>query len=444
MPRKLYQHQKETLKALIEEPRTADWSDPGTGKTAVALSLVKRRNATTLVVCPKTLMETAWVADAHLFYPELVVLCSYAPHKEVLFQQHANIFVINVDGAVWLAKQPAKFFRKFDMLIMDESSMLKHHTSQRSRAMNKVKKYFPYRHAMSGTPTANGITDIWHQVYLLDDGERLGKSFYHFQQSTCKPVQTGPLPQHRKWVEKPGSIEAVAGRLSDISVRNRFDDVVDIPKNVMRYIRFSLNKQNMASYQAMREDSILEYKEGNVNAVNAAVRRGKLLQIASGAVYDERGKAKVMATDRYELVAELVKAREHSLIFFLWAHQRDQIIKKLGKKLKYAVIDGSVTSNKKRTQIINDFEAGEYQTLLLHPASAGHGITLVRATATIWPSPTDNYEFWEQANRRMVRTGQKHRTETILVTAKETLEENVYDRMQHKKGNMGTLLELLE
>ena len=297
---------------------------------------------------------------------------------------------------------------------------------------------------MSGTPATNGITDIWHQVFLLDDGAKLGKSFYHFREVVSTPVQVGPLPQHRKWVEKPGIAETIGGLIADMSVRNKFEDVVEIPKTRTRYIHFNLNKQNQDAYDKMKEDAILEFKDGDVNAVNAAVLRGKLLQIASGAVYDELGNVKVMATDRYELVAELIKERDHSLMFFLWSHQKEEIIKKLGKEVTYAVIDGTVTSNTKRTEIIREYEAGNFQTLLLHPASAAHGITLVRASTTIWPSPTDNLEFWEQAYRRMVRTGQKQKTETILITARNTLEETVYKRLQAKKANMNDLLELLE
>ena len=138
----LFKHQKTSVKKLLPLERTADWSDPGTGKTLVTLELIRQRKLTALVVCPKTLMEVAWIDDAAKFTPELVVIPSYAPHKEELFNIKANIFVINVDAAVWLSKRPRSFFAKFDMLVLDESSKFKHHTSKRSRALNKIKRHF--------------------------------------------------------------------------------------------------------------------------------------------------------------------------------------------------------------------------------------------------------------------------------------------------------------
>jgi len=198
----------------------------------------------------------------------------------------------------------------------------------------------------------------------------------------------------------------------------------------------------MKQYLQFEKTALLELEEGDVTAVNAAVLANKLLQIASGAVYDGDGDYHLIDSGRYELVVDLAAERKHSLVFFLWTHQRDMLCDAAKGRLdNFAVIDGSVPA-KERTHIVRAYQVGEYQTLFCHPASAAHGLTLTRGTAAIWASPTYNLEWWKQANHRIFRAGQKNRTETILVTAPDTIEERVYEALSGKKKRMVSLLEI--
>ena len=444
---KHFKNQKQSLEKFTPLSRTFDMSDPGTGKTRVALDLfVARKNSRAIVIAPLTLMETAWCDDAVKYQPHLVVIPAYLKDREQVFKTNADIIVVNTDATKWLTKQKPAFFRGFDTLIIDESSYFKHRTSARSKALAKIRHHFKYRHAMSGTPMTNVITDIWHQVFLIDDGKRLGTSFFHFRHSTCTPIQVGPAREHVKWEDKPGAAEAVASLLSDISVRHIFEECIDIPKTFWRTVHFTLPPKLRRIYEQFKHDAIIELEEGTVTAVHQAALRTKLLQIASGAVYDREAVKQLLSSARYELTAELVAKRKHSIIFFQWTHQRDELIKELEKKevTRYAVIDGSVRDPRKRAQIVRDYEAGAYQTLLLHPKSAAHGTTLVRASAVIWPSPTSDLEWWIQGFRRVLRAGQTKKTEVIMVSARDTIEDKLYASRNKKDLRQTSFLEILK
>jgi len=188
----------------------------------------------------------------------------------------------------------------------------------------------------------------------------------------------------------------------------------------------------------------VQLKSGQVTAVNAAALSTKLLQIASGAVYDEHGNYHVISNDRYELVADLIEARKNTVVFFLWTHQRDLLIEEMKKrKLTYMVIDGSVT-DKQRAENVQMYEAGMFRTCFLHPKSAAHGLTLVRGKATIWPSPTHDLAWWLQGNARIARKGQVDETETISVLGQGTYEEKVFSRMGDKNVKLIDLLRSIE
>jgi SNF2 family DNA or RNA helicase len=248
-----------------------------------------------------------------------------------------------------------------------------------------------------------------------------------------------------KWVDRPGIESTVATMIRDITIRHKFEDCVDIPENHKYAVPFRLGKKHMAAYQDMADFQILQLKKEKttVTAVNGAVVASKLLQIASGATYNDDGAYSLIDSERYDLILDLVEARKHSIVFFTWTHQRDELIKEATKRgLAHAVYDGG-TQDKQRTQIVKDYQAGEYRVLFAHPQSAGHGLTLTKGTATIWASPTYNLEHFLQGLKRVHRIGQTEKTETIVVVAQGTIDEVVWQALQDKSVKMVDLLENL-
>jgi len=237
--------------------------------------------------------------------------------------------------------------------------------------------------------------------------------------------------------------EAVADMLSDISIRHVFEECTDIPENHVYTMPFALSAKHRRAYEILREHAILELGSGGVSAFNAGVLANKLLQMASGAVYDDAGLVQLYDTARYELVIDLAVQREQCVIAFNWTHQRDNLVALAeARGIKYALIDGTVSS-KKREEAVRLFQAGFIKIIFAHPASAAHGLTLTRGTTTIWTSPIYNAEHYTQFNKRIYRIGQKKRSETLLVIAEDTIDAEVAKRLMGKVEKMTDLLEML-
>lgn len=441
-------HQTVSIKHNEKSDIVFDCSDPGTGKTFVRIaSFAKRRKkggGAMLVLAPRSLLRSVWVNDIKKFAPQLKVSVADAANRAAAFAEDADVYVTNVDAVKFLALQKPAFFKRFSELVVDESTAYKHHTSQRSKAAAKIAKHFKYRCCMTGTPNSNTITDVWHQVQILDDGKRLGFSFYKFRDAVCIPHQVGRTAQAIRWEDKEGAEEVVFGLLSDIVMRHKFEDCVDIPANHRYAIEYDLTPKQLKAYFELEATQVLSLggKQPAMLAINAAAVATKLLQVASGAVYDGMGGYQVIDTSRYEMVLGLVQQRKHSLVFFLWKHQRDALIAEAEKRgITFAVIDGS-TSDRDRDEIVIGYQAGVYQTVFAHPKSAAHGLTLTKGTATIWSSPTYDLEIFEQGSKRQHRMGQQNKTETIVIVARNTIEEKVYDMLLQKGARMTNLLDL--
>lgn len=456
-------HQKESLKFMEKRPRVFDMSDPGTGKTGVQILDFERRHKKSrkalLVLCPKSLMKAAWANDIKKFAPTLKVGIAWAKNRQQALTDSADVYILNHDGVRDLLKFKPAFWQKFEVLVIDESTAFKHHTSARSRAVAKIVKHFKVRRMMCGTPDPNGICDLWHQFFLVDDGKRLGKHFQAFRSAACVAVLQGkpqwvaeknrdgsvkrdpetgdPIMKELtrvSWVDKKGIETVVAGLVSDITIRHVFEECVDIPKNHAYVREFDLTPAHMKKYKQLERDSIADYGDGRtVTAVHAASLRGKLLQVASGAVYNDDGDGaySTIESERYELTLDIVEERKHSIVFYLWKHQLELMIKGCeARGISYVVW------NPDRPEIEQEYQAGFYQVLFAHPKSAAHGLTLTRGTATIWPSPTDNLEWYIQGNKRIYRIGQKFKSETIVIVGKGTVDEKAWLNCSTKNKNM--------
>jgi len=473
---KPFAHQAKSLKHSASTPLVYDCSDPGTGKTFVRIKAFEARkragssskHGCMLVLAPKNLLRNVWLNDCKKFAPSLKVAVSTAGKHESVFAEDADVYVTNTDAVKWLAKQPKKFFERFSELVIDESTAYKHHSSQRSRAVANISKFFEYKCCMTGTPNGRSITDVWHQIYILDGGKRLGPSFFAFRNTVCEAKQVGRNENAIQWTDKVGAEEAVFGLLSDIVIRHKFEDCVDIPANHQYSISYELGKLHRKAYDEMLDTCMLEIHGSLeeralarmrattvaelrakakvapkvITAMHAGVLAQKLMQVASGAVYETPDKYHVLDTGRYEMILDLIEARQHSLTFFYWKHQRDMLCAEAEKRgITFAVIDGS-TPESEREDIVARYQRGLYTTIFAHPKSAAHGLTLTKGTATIWPSPTYDLELFKQGSKRQHRMGQTKKTETILVTAENTIEEKVYKILADKDARMSNLLDL--
>lgn len=390
-------------------------------------------------------MQSAWAADIEKFTPQLSYSLAYAEQRAEAFALKTDVVIINIDGVKWLLDNP-KVLKGFDHLVIDEITGYKHASSQRSKAMAKIRKAFKRRYGMTGTPNPNSVTELWHQMLIIDNGVRLGMNFHRFRAAVQTPTQIGPSSNHLKWEDRPGVELAVHKMVEDITIRHLFEEVMThVPANHRDTKMFELSKKALAAYSRMENEALLVLQDATISAPHAMTVRNKLLQIASGAVYNgnEDSAYSVIDTKRYALIADLVEEREHSVVFFNWRHQRELLEKEFkARKITYAFIDGSVPQ-RKRDEIVVAYQAGHYQTLLLHPRTGAHGLTLTRGTTTILSSPIYEADLLKQAIHRIYRGAQDKVTNTIMVCAERTVEELVYERLFSKEERMNNLLEML-
>lgn len=437
---KPFEHQATTTQFILDNPRVLITSDPGTGKTRSVLdAYAQRREGKLLVLAPLSILAASWGDDCTKFQPGLTYAVAYARNRAEAFKADVDIVITNHDAVKWLMKNK-QYLDGFDTLCIDEFTAFKNKDSQRSKAAARLAEHFEYRIAMSGTPNSNTILDIWHPALLVDDGERLGKRFYGFRGAVCTPQFNGFA---NVWVDKPEAQEMVAAAIKDINVRYTLEDCIDMPEQSVNTMYVDLPPKILQQYNTLAEDSVLYTGKGTINAIHAGAKVKKLLQLCTGAVYDDHGSSLMVHDARYQLVMDLIQARDHSLVAFNWRHEREKLTELSEKAgIKYDFIDGT-TPAKKRKDIVDRMQAGQLQVVFAHPQSAGHGLTLTRATSVIWASPTYNAEHYQQFNRRIYRAGQTKKTEVIQIAARDTWEPDVYEKLQDKLGRMEDLLTVL-
>ena len=436
---KPFEHQVVTTKFIMDNDRCLITSDPGTAKTRSALDAIKNRESRTLVLAPLSILEASWADDIAKFTPELTYSIAYAKNREAAFAGNERVVITNHDAVKWISKN-IHVLNDFDTLIIDEFTAFKNKDSQRSKALLKLANQFTYRIAMSGTPNSNGILDLWHPTKIIDDGERLGRAFYSFRQSVCTPKWNGFA---NEWTQKDDAEEVVAAALSDINIRYTLEECIDMPPQTVSTMYVTLPKKIMQQYQQLSNDSVLYTGRATINAINAGAKIKKLLQLCTGAVYDEHGDTQQIHKARYELVMQLVQERKQSLVAFNWKHEQRCLVEladKLG--IKHATISGETPVNK-RKEVVDRLQAGQVQVVFCHPQSAGHGLTMTKAKTVIWASPTYNAEHYQQFNRRIYRAGQTEKTEVIQIAARDTWETEVYQKLSGKVERMDDLLVIL-
>jgi SNF2 family DNA or RNA helicase len=442
----LYAHQRITADFLARTPKAFVTSDPGTGKTASALE--GYRKTTTgkkmLVIAPLSIMQPSWGADISRFTEFSYVIAHGDRYKRIhALGSNTDIVITNHDAVKWIAEKP-ELLAEFSHLVIDEFPAFKNRTSQRSKALKKITSIIPHIWMMSGTPNSNTILDIWYPAFLLDGGRRLGSKFWQFRSQVCEPIQVGPSIAHIQWQDKEGIENDVADLLKDITIRFQFEECIDIPAHSAHTITLPMPRWLNQKYEQFINESYLETEDGPITAINAGVRVKKALQLLSGAIYDNEGGIVKVHDDRYKLIIDLINERQQCIVAFNFRHEREHLTSLADKAgISYGIIDGSVP-NKKRTECVEKFQAGELKVIFAHPQSAGHGLTLTRGTSTIWASPTYNAEHYQQFNRRIYRAGQTRKTETIRVAYEGSKEIEVYERLDGKLHRMEDLLNLFQ
>ena len=435
-------HQRETAAFLTTHKRGIVLNDMGTGKTLSALwaadylmsiGAVKR----VLIIGSMSNMKETW-ADSifeSLIHRTYAVLHGTAARRRKLLATDTDFCIINHDGFEIIAKDAAG---KFDLIIVDEAAALRNPSTDRFRVLRKyVDDHRDCRlWLMTGTPTPNEPTDAWALAKLVGS-PTLSSTYTGFRDKVMMKLG--------KWkmVPRPNSPEIVAQVLVP-SIRFERADCVDLPEVIYQTRKVQLSDEQKKAYKAMLKHLIVEAESGAITAANEAVKAQKLVQIACGVAYDEKGN--VVELDSKPRISELLECLEQlggkAIVFVPLKGVQHMLKRHLCKKYKVEVINGDVSLNI-RTEVFREFQHGSgVDIILAHPGTMAHGLTLTSAKAIIWYGPTTSNEQYTQANARTERIGKKHTTMLIHFEATD-LEYRMFTRLRNKQKLQGVLLDIL-
>lgn len=439
----LHNYQEKCVKHILDNEGCGLFLDMGLGKTITTLTAIDElmydrfEINKVLAIAPKRVAEDTWIREAegweHVKHLRLsLVLGTEKQRKEALWEK-ADIYVINRENVAWLVSYYGKSF-PFDMVVIDELSSFKNQKSIRFKSLKKVRPKIKRVVGLTGTPSPNGLIDLWSQMYLLDMGERLGKTIGMYRNDYFRPGRSKGHIVYEYKLNK-GSDDIIYEKISDICISMKAEDYLELPEKVIRDVSVQLSSKVQKMYNDFEEEQVLQLLDTEITAVNAAALTTKLLQYAGGAIYDEERGVHEVHDAKLEALDELVESINGNsvLIFYTYKHELARIKERL-KSLNPRELNDS--------KDIEDWNAGKIQVLLAHPASAGHGLNLQRGGHNIiWYSTPWSLELYLQANARLYRQGQTKPVMIFRLVAKKTHDTRVVGALKRKNTGQEALME---
>lgn len=393
-----------------------------------------------LVIAPKRVAEDTWTREHakwdHLKGLKISKVLGAAAQRRKALETEADIYVIGRDNVVWLVEHLQKTRKgwPFDMVVIDELSSFKNPQAKRFQALRKAMPHVKRVVGLTGTPSPNGLMDLWAEVYLLDRGERLGSTLGAYRERYFRPGTRNGYVVY-KWDALPGAGKEIEAKISDICVSMSAADYLRLPKRIDNVIPVQLSPAEMAAYKTMEAEQLLQIKDDDIAALNTAAVMTKLLQIANGSVYAVDGKVVQIHNAKLEALEEIIDTTDGPvLVFYSYKHD-------------LAAIQGSIKGARilNSTADIADWNAGKVQVLLAHPASVGYGLNLQEGGHVIvWYGLTWSLELYQQANARLYRQGQEKPVIIHHLIAEGTVDEEVMQALQHKDTSQAALLAALK
>ncbi|WP_288336086.1 DEAD/DEAH box helicase [uncultured Varibaculum sp.] len=441
---KPHNYQTQATSFIINHDEAAVFLGMGLGKSIIALTaiwqlvldyfLVQR----VLVIAPLRVARDTWPQEAakwdHLKGLSLAVAVGSKQERLDALAKSAMVTVINRENVPWLVAHYGAAW-PFDMVVIDELSSFKNHRAKRFTTLVKIRPYVSRWVGLTGTPASNGLMDLWAQFRLLDGGSRLGRYISRFRDRWFVPDKRNGM-QVFTYKPRAGAEDEIYEAISDMTLSMRTTDHLTLPELTLTTTKVKFADQERAVYERLEQDLVIELDGQVVDAANAAVLSGKLLQLASGAIYDENGDAIVVHGAKLDALEDLVEAAngQNLLVAYWYKHDLERIIERFpqARVLKTA-------------EDIAAWNNGEITVGLIHPASAGHGLNLqAGGHLLVWFSLTWSLELYQQTNARLYRQGQ---TEPVTIThlvAEKTLDEAVLTALDTKNLTQTALIEAIK
>lgn len=442
-----HEYQKIAIQRIIDHTHYGLLLDMGLGKTVSTLIAIEQLMydqfdiKKVLLIAPKKVAESTWMQEANKWKETscLKIASVLGSEKDRIkaLQSDSDIYVMNRENVQWLYE----YYRKkksfpFDMLVIDESSSFKNPQAKRFKAMRKMRPLFNRIVILTGTPAPNTLMDVWAQMYLLDGGDRLGKTITEYRNRYFTPDKTN---EHIVYSYRllPGGDTAIFGKMQDICMSLKAKDYLTLPERIENVITVEMNPKEWALYKEMERDHVLSLvDEDDVSALNAASLAGKLLQLANGAIYTDEGETIIVHNEKVERLKELVETNEGKpmLVFYNFKHDLQAIKDAFPKAVELKTDDD-----------VAEWNNGNIQMLLAHPASAGYGLNLqAGGNIIVWYGLTWSLEQYQQANARLHRQGQTQPVIIHHLVTKGTMDEQVMKALERKEVGQDALLEAIK
>ncbi len=441
-----HDYQKYASDKIIELPACGLLLEMGLGKTISTLTAIDElmydrfEVSKVLVIAPKRVAEDTWTAEAgkwdHVRHLTFSKILGSAKQREAALKEKADIYLINRENVVWLVERLKRQW-PFDMVVIDELSSFKSNSAKRFKALRSVRPLVKRFVGLTGTPAPNGLLDLWPQIYLLDGGVRLGKTFTGYKDRYFLPGKRNGYVVY-SWTLKEGAEQTIHRKIADICISMKAKDYLQLPEKVVNDIYIHLSPDEMDRYWELEKQRLLELEGQEITALTAAAAYGKLLQLANGAAYDNGGNVVPFHDRKLDALEDIVEAAcgHPVLVFYNYRHDFERL-KERFRMYEPRTIQGS--------QDIQDWNAGKIQLLLAQPASMGHGLNIqAGGHIIVWFGLNPSLELYQQANARLHRQGQ---TEVVIIHRLITtgsVDEDVIAKLEAKDQTQESLTDALK
>lgn len=441
-------YQEYCIRRMIQDPYLGAFLDMGLGKTVITLTAFNSLKydryevSKLLVIAPKRVAEGTWSREAakwdHLKHIRISLALGNEKKRIRALATPADVYIINRENICWLVEH----FRNawpFDMVAIDESSSFKSHQAKRFKALTWVRPHIRRLVELTGTPAPNGLMDLWAQLFLLDQGQRLGKHIGQFRERYFTPDKRN-AQQVFSFKPKDGANEAIHQLIGDICISMKAEDYLQLPEITVNDIPVVLDASAERQYRQLERDMLLQVDENTIDANTAVALSNKLLQLCNGAVYDSASAVVEIHRCKIEAFLELIEALngQPALVFYNFRHDLARIEAALYKS-------GRRVRRLEGPQDEADWNARQIDVLLAHPASAAYGLNLQDGgNHVIWFGLNWSLELYQQANKRLHRQGQTQKVIVHHLITAGGRDEDVIAALQNKGATQEALIESLK
>ena len=442
-----HKYQEIAINKIYETPRCGLFLEMGLGKTVITLTAIEDliynrfEVSKVLVIAPLRVAEDTWSRESakweHLRHLRISKILGSPSQRRLALVQEADIYIINRENVVWLTNELSSAGNGwfFDTVVIDELSSFKSPKAQRFKALRKYITRSKRVIGLTGTPTPNGLIDLWSQMYLIDGGERLGRTIGGYRERFFDPNQRNQTTIFN-YKLKDGAEKVIMDRISDICISMRAEDWLTMPDRIdtIQTVRFT--ERQRAEYEKFEREQYMQFIEGEVTAVTAAALTNKLLQYSNGAVYLSGGDYVETGDGKLDMLEDIIEAANGKpvLCFYSFKHDLERICRRFKQAVK---LD--------KAEQIESWNNGEIPLLLAHPAGAGHGLNLqTGGSIIVWFGLTWSLELYQQANARLYRQGQENTVIIHHLITENTVDERVYQSLQGKGEVQEDLLNSLK